>query len=243
MALGNILNPAPFDNQTKGNNSNNSNTNITSNGSNGSKPKNKTLKSNERNSKIKRETIQQHINEPLESNTNNDNININNDNNNTNINTNDDNINMNYDNINMNYDNSESNELADFNPSFNDIQNSVIPMLNQWKSPELQFEDKSVSQSNDNKITREGFDLLKSAYNDNYYKQDNSNPKNYINSTPSNISNYELFKKLDNILHLLEEHHEEKSGYITEELILYVFLGVFIIFILDSFVKVGRYTR
>ena len=41
--------------------------------------------------------------------------------------------------------------------------------------------------------------------------------------------------------HLLEEQHDEKVN-ITEE-ILYSFLGVFVIFIVDSFVKVGKYIR
>jgi len=42
---------------------------------------------------------------------------------------------------------------------------------------------------------------------------------------------------------LLEDNHDEKTGHVTEELILYGFLGIFIIFIVDSFVRVGKYTR
>ena len=56
-------------------------------------------------------------------------------------------------------------------------------------------------------------------------------------------ANSELLKKLDNILYLLEEQKEEQSHLITEELILYVFLGVFVIYVLDSFVRVGKYVR
>ncbi len=33
------------------------------------------------------------------------------------------------------------------------------------------------------------------------------------------------------------------ANFITEELILYIFLGVFIIYILDSFVRAGKYVR
>ena len=57
------------------------------------------------------------------------------------------------------------------------------------------------------------------------------------------ISNSELKQKLDNILYLLEEQKSEQTKLVNEELILYLFLGVFVIFVLDSFVKVGRYTR
>jgi len=52
-----------------------------------------------------------------------------------------------------------------------------------------------------------------------------------------------LTKKLNYIIHLLEEQQDEKTNNVTEEKILYMFLGVFIIFIVDSFAKVGKYVR
>ena len=61
------------------------------------------------------------------------------------------------------------------------------------------------------------------------------------NGTLSN--NKELLNKLDYIVHLLEEQHNEKTNHITEELILYLFLGIFIIFVLDSFARSSKYTR
>jgi len=45
------------------------------------------------------------------------------------------------------------------------------------------------------------------------------------------------------MIHLLEDQKDEKMGGITEEIVLYCFLGVFIIFVLDSFAKVGKYVR
>jgi len=45
------------------------------------------------------------------------------------------------------------------------------------------------------------------------------------------------------MIHLLEEQQDEKTNNVTEELILYLFLGVFVIFVIDSFVKVGKYRR
>ena len=52
-----------------------------------------------------------------------------------------------------------------------------------------------------------------------------------------------LIEKLNYMIHLLEEQHEEKTGHVTEELILYTFLGVFIIFVIDSFARAGKYVR
>lgn len=50
--------------------------------------------------------------------------------------------------------------------------------------------------------------------------------------------------KLNYIIRLLEEQRNEKIDTVTEDLILYGFLGIFIIFVLDSFIKTGKeYTR
>jgi hypothetical protein len=54
----------------------------------------------------------------------------------------------------------------------------------------------------------------------------------------------QVMDKMNYMIHLLEEQKDEKSGGVVEELILYGFLGVFMIFMVDSFAKVGRkYTR
>ena len=59
--------------------------------------------------------------------------------------------------------------------------------------------------------------------------------------SPKNDNN--LLDKLNYMIFLLEEQRDEKTGQITEELILYVFLGVFTLFVLDTFVKHGKYSR
>jgi hypothetical protein len=53
----------------------------------------------------------------------------------------------------------------------------------------------------------------------------------------------DLEKKLNYMIHLLEDQKDERTEGITEEIVLYCFLGVFIIFVLDSFAKVGKYVR
>ena len=57
------------------------------------------------------------------------------------------------------------------------------------------------------------------------------------------MNNDELMAKLDHILHLLEEQQDEKTSHVMEDLILYSFLGIFIIFIVDSFARAGKYVR
>ena len=58
-----------------------------------------------------------------------------------------------------------------------------------------------------------------------------------------NVANDVLLQKLNYMIHLLEEQQDEKTNNVTEEVILYSFLGIFIIFVCDSFARVGKYVR
>jgi hypothetical protein len=48
-------------------------------------------------------------------------------------------------------------------------------------------------------------------------------------------TNAALIEKLNYIIHMMEEKKDEKTGHVIEELVLYCFLGIFIIFIVDTF--------
>jgi high-affinity K+ transport system ATPase subunit B len=50
-------------------------------------------------------------------------------------------------------------------------------------------------------------------------------------------------EKINYMIHLLEESQSEKTNNVTEEFILYTFLGMFIIFVVDSFARSGKYIR
>jgi len=72
--------------------------------------------------------------------------------------------------------------------------------------------------------------------------------KQYYNANTSNMpssgdSNDLLLKKINYMINLLEEHQDEKTSNVTEEVVLYSFLGIFIIFVVDSFARVGKYVR
>ena len=52
-----------------------------------------------------------------------------------------------------------------------------------------------------------------------------------------------LLQKLNYMISLLEDQQDEKTSNVTEEVVLYSFLGIFIIFIADTFVRAGKYVR
>jgi hypothetical protein len=53
----------------------------------------------------------------------------------------------------------------------------------------------------------------------------------------------DISQRLNHIIRMLEQQQDDKTGRVAEEMILYVFLGIFVIFVLDSFVKTGKYSR
>ncbi len=69
----------------------------------------------------------------------------------------------------------------------------------------------------------------------------------FASNVKSNISmpmtDTVLIDKLNYMINLLEEKKDEKTNNVTEEVILYSFLGIFIIFVVDGFARVGKYTR
>ena len=99
----------------------------------------------------------------------------------------------------------------------------------------------SDTRNLDNPVSLEGFDNLPSNSVEDYYKE-HVPYYNKINNAPSQGRD-ELLEKLNYMIHLLEEQQDEKTGHVTEEIILYSFLGIFIIFIVDSFARAGKYVR
>jgi anti-sigma28 factor (negative regulator of flagellin synthesis) len=71
------------------------------------------------------------------------------------------------------------------------------------------------------------------------------NNKQYAsnNNANANVDNHTLVEKLNYMINLLEEQQDQKTNNVTEEVVLYSFLGIFIIFVVDSFARVGKYVR
>ena len=70
-----------------------------------------------------------------------------------------------------------------------------------------------------------------------------TNTDNRTNTNTNLDTNNVLIDKLNYMINLLEEQQDERTNNVTEEVILYSFLGVFIIFVVDGFARVTRYTR
>ena len=64
-------------------------------------------------------------------------------------------------------------------------------------------------------------------------------PRSYFPRSDNEV----MMEKLNFIINLLEDQHDAKTNNVTEEVVLYAFLGVFIIFVVDSFTRAGKYTR
>ena len=144
--------------------------------------------------------------------------------------------NLNYNNLNNN-DNNDNNDNNNINNNQSNAgQNSLI---NQEMQKMLSMNDNNISNE---QLLKSNSNSVFSNYNDSY----RSNLE-FITNMASNgnqlENNHKLLSKLDYIIHLLEEQQNEKTNYITEELILYLFLGIFIIFVLDSFARASKYVR
>jgi hypothetical protein len=167
------------------------------------------------------------------------------------------------DNYNSNYqsnfiDDSISNTLTDsLNSELNKIQKmresgNNIPQNNLQNNNNIEnnnIENNNIENNNKSDNNLYNSNLLGvinsdknsvSNYNDGYNLSYNSLTNN---DNITNIDNNKLLSKLDYIIHLLEENHNEKTNHITEELILYLFLGIFILFVLDSFARASKYIR
>lgn len=123
-----------------------------------------------------------------------------------------------------------------YNPNIFDDNSKNLNTLEKKKMErnKLENEDNDISTQQYNNMNNTSQEFF-----DNYlpYLQNVSNPQEIHGSKDM------LLEKLNYMIHLLEEQQEEKTGHVTEELILYCFLGVFVIFVVDSFAKVGKYVR
>jgi hypothetical protein len=94
-------------------------------------------------------------------------------------------------------------------------------------------------------VTQEAYTTMNesTARNEEYYKQFVPYYKQATNNANLHGSKDELMEKLNYIIQVIEESKDERTTNISEELILYMFLGVFVIFVVDSFARAGKYTR
>ena len=130
--------------------------------------------------------------------------------------------------------------LANFEP----MSNPVIT-----KAPdEKKLQEMPPKNDDDEAVTVEQFESINEhdMAQNNYQQYMNTYVPYYTktaNQANLHGSKDQLMKKLNYMIHLLEKQEDEKTSNVTEELVLYMFLGVFTIFCVDSFARAGKYTR
>jgi uncharacterized membrane protein len=99
-----------------------------------------------------------------------------------------------------------------------------------------------IPTSSTGAVSNNMYKEMPSTYANQYYKQFVP----YLNQGSSEMPEQpksELIEKLNYIIDLLEEQQDYKTNSIFEDLILYAFLGIFVIFIVDSFSRSSKYVR
>jgi hypothetical protein len=141
----------------------------------------------------------------------------------------------------LNIDNDGKN-LADFKPlSHPIVQPKRPPMeLNYNKDPQPPILMRPVASANNH-------DLDKNSDYRFVYNQPQTLPPSYTtsgrNATRSAGGDDRLLDKINYMIHLLEEQANEKTNNVMEELVMFSLVGVFLIYVLDSFSRSGRYVR
>jgi hypothetical protein len=138
----------------------------------------------------------------------------------------------------------DDSDYDDYEEKNNSIQYNTNAKI---KNNKNKNKNKTIKCDNDNVEAMQSMNIYNQSQPRNYDDDDNilyntKQLKNNLPKYPVTGSN-DLVTKLNQLIVLLEEQQEEKTGHIMEELILYSFLGIFMIYLVDSFVKVGKYTR
>lgn len=148
----------------------------------------------------------------------------------------------------------DGSKLADFNPPSKpiiqmkkDLQTGWVKPDEQIPNPEnpLQIPAPSFSGKSINPYILNNANVIGLGNYTQVYDPENIEYKPYYSKMGlgnGSIDN-KIMEKMNYMIHLLENQENEKTANMTEEFILYTFLGVFIIFVLDSFSRTGKYIR
>jgi len=141
----------------------------------------------------------------------------------------------------------QNNGPASKHGNFNAIQGVEIKetdFSNKYSDKMISDIHKNLKEENDSELsnfykTELNNMVLPEIKTNQYMLMDDNNVEKFKNPG----TNDELLSKLDRVIEMFEEQREIKTTQKNEEIVLYCFLGVFTIYILDSFVSIGKYTR
>jgi len=149
----------------------------------------------------------------------------------------------------------DGSKLADFNPPpkpemniKKDLQENrpadppITNLANPLQIPAPNFSNRTVNPY----VTNNAANISLGNYQQVYTSKNITNSKPYyaamgISNNDSNDN--KVMEKINYMIHLLENLENEKTANVTEEFVLYTFLGLFVIFVLDSFSRHGKYVR
>ncbi len=152
----------------------------------------------------------------------------------------------------------------------NDLENKVMSDKKIDKQA-LQMLQNSMSKSTENYSVSSISDLHNNLKAENekelfkFYENELNNTNEKVNTLPiiktdqymliddqtnvekynkkQNNNNQDVIERLNRMIEMFEEQKEIKTNKKNEEIVLYCFLGVFTIYIIDSFVSIGKYSR
>lgn len=136
----------------------------------------------------------------------------------------------------------ETDVLESENEAFDEYK--PLPISQTQRAIHKQRMTKPDTGHTDEDVSREQFSTLEQRTPQSLYKAAYSaNVPHYTQQADYNAQQAQLLQRMNYMIHLLEEQQEERTEHVVEELILYSFLGIFTIFMVDSFTRVGKYSR
>lgn len=154
---------------------------------------------------------------------------------------------------------SDGRHLADFKPLSHPAVSSKKPenridheMINPPVYFPLSEHNHTISPSGQGD-TRNG-SLQQPTFSANNIHQDKNSDYRMVYQPPTKLPSYggsppgfknddRLMDRINYMIHLLEEQANEKTNNVMEEFVMFSLVGVFLIYVLDSFSRSGRYTR
>ena len=137
-------------------------------------------------------------------------------------------------------------KINNFLKSMDDNEDEEVEGLANFNPPKLPELTKQPEQNEENdideEVSPENFKEMESNHQ-NYYNNYIPYYTKFFNNRNVHGLRDELMTKLNYMIHLMEEQKDEKTDHVNEELVLYMFLGVFVIFVVDSFARAGKYKR
>jgi hypothetical protein len=139
----------------------------------------------------------------------------------------------------------EESGLTDFSPSVftnnNNPDSKLIPRFVLENGPYSPSTNRNNNNNNTpNPVSQQ---QIRSSYSDSYSPTPYYKGLSASNKQVLPPHNSQLMEKLNYMIRLLEEQQKEPTQNIMEEFVLYGLLGVFMIYLVDSFSKAGKYIR